>query len=89
MLILSCEEERSGPGGSRLLFSENGPFAKGELPHPDWAIVCEPTSLKAAISERGLLVLTAKDKVRLLPPLNITTGELDTGLAILKDCLTA
>lgn len=57
MLILSCEEERSGPGGSRLLFSENGPFASGELPRPDWAIVCEPTSLKAATSERGLLVL--------------------------------
>ena len=57
MLILSCEEERSGPGGSRLLFSENGPFASGELPRPHWAIVCEPTSLKAATSERGLLVL--------------------------------
>ena len=40
MLILSCEEERSGPGGSRLLFSENGPFASGELPRPDWAIDC-------------------------------------------------
>jgi len=26
--------------------------------------------------------------VRLLPPLNITIGELDSGLAILKECLS-
>ena len=49
----------------------------------------QAADFKQAAFERGLLVLTAKDKVRLLPPLNITTGELDTGLAILKDCLTA
>ena len=49
----------------------------------------QAADIKQAAFERGLLVLTAKDKVRLLPPLNITTGELDTGLAILKDCLTA
>ena len=41
-----------------------------------------------AAFQRGLLVLTAKDKVRLLPPLNITIGELDSGLAILKECLS-
>lgn len=34
--------------------------------------------------ENGLLVLTAKDKVRLLPPLNITREELDKGIKILK-----
>ncbi|MBO4941557.1 MAG: aspartate aminotransferase family protein [Clostridia bacterium] len=34
--------------------------------------------------ENGLLVLTAKDKVRLLPPLNITKEELDKGIEILK-----
>lgn len=33
--------------------------------------------------EHGLLILTAKDKVRLLPPLNITYNELDKGLDIL------
>ena len=43
---------------------------------------------KQAAFQRGLLVLTAKDKVRLLPPLNITIGELDSGLAILKECLS-
>ena len=32
----------------------------------------------------GLLVLTAKDKVRLLPPLNISFEELQQGIAILK-----
>ena len=44
--------------------------------------------VKQAAFQRGLLVLTAKDKVRLLPPLNITIGELDSGLAILKECLS-
>lgn len=37
--------------------------------------------------ENGLLVLTAKDKVRLLPPLNITKEELDKGIAILKSVI--
>ncbi len=37
--------------------------------------------------ENGLLVLTAKDKVRLLPPLNITQEELDKGLTILKNVI--
>ncbi len=35
----------------------------------------------------GLLVLTAKDKVRLLPPLNITNEELCEGLEILKNVI--
>lgn len=33
--------------------------------------------------DEGLLVLTAKDKIRLLPPLNITYDEIDRGLIIL------
>ena len=37
--------------------------------------------------ERGLLVLTAKTKVRLLPPLNITYDEIDRGLKIFKEVL--
>ena len=36
---------------------------------------------------KGLLLLTAKDKVRLLPPLTITYEELDRGLEILKKIL--
>ena len=39
------------------------------------------------LMDNGLLVLTAKHKMRLLPPLNITYEELDKGLKILKDTL--
>ena len=37
--------------------------------------------------ERGLLVLTAKTKVRLLPPLTVTRDEIDAGLRILMEIL--
>ena len=37
--------------------------------------------------EKGLMILTAKDKVRLLPPLTITYEEMDRGLAILAEVL--
>ena len=37
--------------------------------------------------EKGLLVLTAKDRVRLLPPLTITDAEIKQGLQILWDVL--
>ena len=39
------------------------------------------------LMDNGLLVLTAKHKMRLLPPLNITQEELEKGLQILKDTL--
>ena len=39
------------------------------------------------LMENGLLVLTAKHKMRLLPPLNITQEELEKGLSILKNTL--
>ncbi len=38
--------------------------------------------------EEGLMVLTAKDKVRLLPPLTITYDEIDKGIEILKKVLS-
>lgn len=41
---------------------------------------------KAAV-ENGLLLLTAKTKLRLLPPLNITKEEIDKGIEILKKLL--
>ncbi|MCD7727476.1 MAG: aspartate aminotransferase family protein [Ruminococcus sp.] len=41
---------------------------------------------KACLDE-GLLVLTAKDKVRLLPPLTISKQEIDKGIKILKNIL--
>ena len=37
--------------------------------------------------EKGLIVLTAKDKVRLLPPLNVSYADIDRGLAILGEVI--
>jgi acetylornithine/N-succinyldiaminopimelate aminotransferase len=37
--------------------------------------------------DNGLLLLTAKNKVRLLPPLTITKDELEVGINILKNIL--
>ena len=42
--------------------------------------------VKAAL-DRGLLLLTAKTKVRLLPPLTITYEEIDKGLQIFEELL--
>ncbi len=45
-----------------------------------------PDIVKAGL-ENGLLLLTAKAKVRLLPPLTISYEEIDKGLAILAELL--
>ena len=37
--------------------------------------------------ESGLMILTAKNKVRMLPPLTITYDEIDEGLEIFKKAL--
>lgn len=57
VLVLTCEEERSGQGGMRSLwqilkdrYDRNGMMA----------IIGEPTGMKAATSERGLLVIDAE-----------------------------
>ncbi len=50
-------------------------------------IVTEKDNAKAvaaACVEKGLLILTAKNLLRMLPPLNITKEEIDRGLSILK-----
>ena len=58
MLILSRQEEVSGPDGARWLFAPDGLFASGgRFPMPRWVIVGEPTGMRAATSERGLLVI--------------------------------
>ena len=44
--------------------------------------------LAARLARNGLLVLTAGDALRLLPPLTITQAELDRGLEILKQTLS-
>ena len=54
LLVLSAEEENSGVNGMRKLTSE--------LSYVDFAIVGEPTGMRAAIAERGLLVIDAEAK---------------------------
>ena len=51
-LVLTCEEERSGKDGMTGLWGKR-------LNRIDYAIVGEPTGMKAATSERGLLVIDA------------------------------
>ena len=41
---------------------------------------CKSADIKAKALDNGLVVLTAKDRVRLLPPLAITEEELSDGL---------
>lgn len=43
--------------------------------------------IAAKCAANGLLILTAKTKLRLLPPLNITIEEIDEGIEILKKTL--
>lgn len=58
LLALCCEEERSGADGAAWLYSPEGLLATDpSFGLPSWAIVGEPTGLRAATSERGLLVL--------------------------------
>lgn len=52
LLVLSCEEERSGADGMTGLWSS----IRDKV---DFAIVGEPTGMKAATAERGLLVIDA------------------------------
>ena len=52
ILVLTCEEERSGKNGMTGLW----PVLASQV---DLAIVGEPTGMKAATSERGLLVIDA------------------------------
>lgn len=52
ILVLTCEEERSGINGMTGLWSQ----IKDQI---DYAIVGEPTGMRAATAERGLLVIDA------------------------------
>ena len=52
ILVLTCEEERSGKDGMTGLW----PSLASKV---DFAIVGEPTGMRAAIAERGLLVIDA------------------------------
>ena len=68
ILMLTCEEERSGKGGMTGLWGSRicarmdvtkGYLTNGCTP-VDYAIVGEPTGMKAATAERGLLVIDAR-----------------------------
>ena len=63
ILVLTCEEERSGKSGMTGLwgtrFCRRGEEVEGCTPI-DFAIVGEPTGMRAATSERGLLVIDAE-----------------------------
>ena len=43
--------------------------------------------IAAKCVEHGLLILTAKNFLRLLPPLTITDEEMEKGLQILRDVI--
>lgn len=53
LLGISCEEEVTGAGGMRMLL----PALAEKGIAPDMAIVGEPTGMRPAVAERGLLVL--------------------------------
>ncbi len=55
VLVLSAEEENSGQGGMTHLWTKL-------IEKVDFAIIGEPTQMKAAIAERGLLVVDGEAK---------------------------
>ncbi len=71
--LLACPEVVSVDGIGMMIGVQLKTKAAGDI-------------VKAAL-EKGLLLLTAKTKVRLLPPLNITYDEIDKGLEILIELL--
>ncbi|MCD8313846.1 MAG: M20/M25/M40 family metallo-hydrolase [Bacteroidales bacterium] len=63
ILVLSTEEERSGKRGMDSVWTVFRESGIGRLDNvPDWAVVGEPTGMKAAVAEKGLLVIDAEAK---------------------------
>lgn len=73
--LLTSKEVRSVSGIGMMIGIELNSKKAGDI-------------VKAAL-DKGLLLLTAKTKVRLLPPLTITYEEIDKGLEILLGLLNA
>ncbi len=77
---------------SKIIFNKLSTFKKvGEISGKGLMIGFK-TSLNAdevvnLCLDKGLLVLKAKDKIRILPPLNISHEELEEGLSILEGVL--
>ena len=62
VLVLTCEEERSGKNGMTGLWGSrlcSRAEAKDGCIAVDFAIIGEPTGMKASVAERGLLVIDA------------------------------
>ncbi|MDR3344237.1 MAG: aspartate aminotransferase family protein [Oscillospiraceae bacterium] len=53
------------------------------------SVACNAKAAAQKCLSAGLVILTAKDKLRLLPPLNTPQSDLDAGLAILREVLGA
>lgn len=55
------------------------------------SLSCETSAAELAnvCAQNGLLILTAKTKLRILPPLNIPYEDIDAGLSILEDVLSS
>ena len=56
-------------------------MAKGRL------ILKDAKQIAKKALEKGVLVLTAKTKLRLLPPLNITYNQLEEALKVLQEVI--
>ena len=81
----------SGPSSCVL----SGQAAHGEEPFRHWLMVgieffggIRAADVLAACREKGLLVLTAKSRLRLLPPLTLTAHDVEKALGILNEVLT-
>ncbi|MBQ8194587.1 MAG: aspartate aminotransferase family protein [Oscillospiraceae bacterium] len=73
--LLTCDEVVSVDGMGMMIGIQLKTKAAGDI-------------VKAAL-DKGLLLLTAKTKVRLLPPLTISYEDIDKGLEILIDLLNS
>ena len=58
----------------------------GELSALSTRDLVQAEKISAACREKGVLVIKAKDKLRLLPALNIPMGQLAKAIAVIKEC---
>lgn len=89
--FLDSVGERGAYMAERLLALENvtGVTGRGLMLGITLAEPLHAGDVMAACIKQGLLVLTAKEKIRFLPPLTITKKEIDDGIAILDQVLKA